>query len=491
MRMGLAAAACVWASLVQGCAPTSSTDSSSTSSSSGGGADAGLIPEQATPVTPGAVLSLATDVITSTAVQTAHQLPTGEVLFSTETGVLRVLPGDTALPVQGNAGAVLAVAMLGQDVLLAGVQGMFLVDGHVLTASPLGNALVAADVRALLPSGDALWIVSVDGLRLYRNGALRSVTLGEVDVATAVFSVGGDFDGLPALWVLHAGKVLAVQPTDSGVNAWQVRQDLLPTAMAADGSGGLWLVDGGDLHHQRGDGGWEWLRLPSAVTAVRADAWSGDVWVTSQNGMFLYAEGGFRPVTLPPGEVLPCTLGRLLVKDTGLTQIRGRRLVSISGLPVGGVVEVPVTLTVVAEEAAGVAAVAATVGDVVLEVSDTNTIALSPALLGEGEHVLDIRATYMDGALPTRTVRQFFVQNVTIPTWAEDIEEIFMQHCNRCHGDIPGATAHRMNTKALWQAEITDILSVVRSGAMPLGADALGQADVDRIAEWANADFPE
>ena len=80
--------------------------------------------------------------------------------------------------------------------------------------------------------------------------------------------------------------------------------------------------------------------------------------------------------------------------------------------------------------------------------------------------------------------------DVEPPGWAEDVEPLFLAHCEQCHGAT--GFAHPMFTRDIWIEEIDLILTNVSTGAMPLPPNPpLGEVDIQRIEAWQDAGFPE
>ncbi len=80
--------------------------------------------------------------------------------------------------------------------------------------------------------------------------------------------------------------------------------------------------------------------------------------------------------------------------------------------------------------------------------------------------------------------------DVEPPGWADDVEPLFLEHCEQCHGAT--GFAHPMFTRDIWIEEIDLILTNMSSGAMPLPPNPpLGEVDIQRIEAWQDAGFPE
>ena len=71
-----------------------------------------------------------------------------------------------------------------------------------------------------------------------------------------------------------------------------------------------------------------------------------------------------------------------------------------------------------------------------------------------------------------------------------DIEPIFVESCDQCHG--PRGYAHRMETMEVWMDEVADIIDSVETGRMPLTPNPLLTDDqIQLIRDWQAAAFPE
>ncbi len=147
-----------------------------------------------------------------------------------------------------------------------------------------------APVRALLYTGDQLWIGTAAGLYLWNGEAASSVAglddayinvIGSSDSGDSIWV--GTSDGL---WLREGGRWQAVGE-EEGVSALDV------TALWAEAAGTVWVAaDGNIAWRDAATGGWEQVetaplhaRERVRITSLTGDG-SGSVWVSTEGGGF-------------------------------------------------------------------------------------------------------------------------------------------------------------------------------------------------------------
>jgi hypothetical protein len=468
--------------------PAGGTRNSSSSSSSGGAMDAG---PDVLPVGP--VITAQVDRAIDGAARAAFPLSGGRVLLDSA-DQLRLVEGDTTVVLPRTAGDLNAAVDTDVGVLVAGAHGFFVIVDGALVASPLSLEVDAATVLSLWNGDGEIWIQTSERLARFSGGQVRDVWVGQVVWANARLAWGGDFEGAPALWVVHGGTLTAVQVRNGQAQAWQVAQGFDAVDVVTDATGTVWLRSmDGSIHARAWDGHWNWYRLDAPADLLAGHPSAAEVWVGSAGSLTVFAEGKFRTVAnMPMGTPRAVVAsGRLVVSSAQqVNVVRARRLVTLTGLTEGMTLPGAMSLPVTSENASDMASVTVQVDDAD-EVALTlpANVDLNPNILGTGDHQVKVTVGYTGDALSSWTVVHFKVGALRDPTWTLDVQPLALARCDRCHGER--GSAHRLVTSALWQDEITTILEAVGNGRMPLNSTPLSAGEIALIQRWSLAGFPE
>ncbi|MCA9545216.1 MAG: hypothetical protein KC613_12520 [Myxococcales bacterium] len=449
-------------------------------------ADAAPTPDAAPPRVPVvAPMHPATQRLFQGPVQGLAVLGEGAVL-DTPRGVLWLdAAGTRALPTQGLG----AAAEVDGVRLVADAEGaLWAADGAGMARSPLG----VEGVVDLAVEGDRLWISTAQGLHLWQAGALRPVTALAPAERPAHTLRAGRWGQASALWFISAEGVPGALVADGGeVRRWRMADAPTPAyalAVTTDATwaladAGLWRFDG-----QR------WAAVPLGGRLATLAAWptTPDLWLGLVDGTVWHSRAGrFRPLLgLAPAGVLRADAeGALWAAGAqGVERAVLGRLVDLEGPPPGARLTEPVTLAVRPSEPAAVEAVAWQLdgGPAVAVDGPPWALTVGPEV-GPGPHTVTVTVTWAGGDT-AEVVWPFEVPRP--PTWVADIQPLFEAHCaTSCHGDR--GQARPLFQVQQWRAAIDPILDAVRQARMPLAADPLSPAAIDRIAAWQAAGMPE
>lgn len=366
-------------------------------------------------------------------------------------------------------------------------------DGVQLVASPLAE--IVGPATRLVGWGADLWIGGEAGLMRVRGGSVVGVTVdGD---ALGPFALGGVVRGSSVVWAGQGAELHGVG------NAGAVWVDLSATellaevdSVAVDASGASWATAGGWLHQRVDDSSrWQRLDLGLPVWAVHGHPDAEGVWVEADEGRWFRVAGGAweevegLPAASPTRPPEVDAAGRLVVAAAGQV-VRGstHRPLVVLGLDPGGVVARPTPVSLLPTAADAVTALEAELvgasATLPLPVVDGVAV-LDPEGLAPGPWTFRGIAHYGDG--PRTAEVPLFLGADFEPTWAVDIEPLYLDHCATCHG---GAAATVLETPEDWEVHIEAILANVRVGNMPLGGSPLSDLEVVVIEAWRDAGFP-
>ena len=429
------------------------------------------------------------------AIPAAAPLADGRVIAETPDG-LALISDDATLaldfppgtPLELEPGALRAAALVDGELLIAADAGLFaLVDG-LLLPSPLG-ALVA-EVTGLHSTADgALWLVDADGLHVWREGELSRVTPAEMTGVDGPAAVGQWAD-TSTLWVADDAALYAIGFGRDGLQAWAVDAEARIEAVAVNDDGGVWLSMAGALWHLAADGTWQDFALPFTITGLAASSAAPDVWINAGGTLWQHRDGRFRPVEgIPAYASLRAEADGsvLLFGDDGLHRVRPGRFVRLTGVDATTVVDRELTVVIEPTRPDQVTTVEQTLdGGAPTPIAGPPwQITLSPATLPEGRRTLRVAVTYNDGER-IEVEATFRVQGP--PNWQDDIEPIFIAHCEQCHG--PRGGAHIMDSMEIWIEEIDDIIDAIIGNRMPLPPNPAVPADqLELIRSWRDTGF--
>ena len=404
------------------------------------------------------------------------------------------------LSLGGDAGTIGGLAHLsGGELLVSGSQGLFVVGEDGMEVSPLNELLPELGPAGLhsMP-GDDLWIVGEDGLLLWREGSVYDVQPSGLPIAGSEV-VWGELDGAQALWVGAGDAIYALVEDSSGFSAHPRAGDFAVTGLAVDSYGTLWAASDGGLWGRWPDGVEEVLDLPFATLDAAASGRSGELWLMTDQGLWLHETGTFRPIdNAPSGDLVAVdSVGRALIAgDEGLVRLSSGRPLLFLGVADGSELEDVETVHLLPTVTDSFTGLSATLDGtpVLLDESDGFSLLLDSELLSDGAHELHATAIYGEDDEVTASL-YFSVGEFIPPTWSADIEPLFVRECALCHSATAGATSagggHPMDSLAAWQTEIEEVLDAVINDRMPLNSDPLDEATISLIEDWRAGGFLE
>lgn len=442
---------------------------------------ADAVPAQAELVVPGAV-------------DFAVALPDHAVVASREGTLLRREILESAAADLGvEAGNLLAAAVVDAETVIAGTEGLFVLQDGAPERSPLDALIGLGGAQRLLATGEDddttdLWIATPENLFAFRDGALQALSPESNAIEGAGLAWGAPVDGVPALWVVAGGVASAWVEAADGFSARPLDVDDVQS-LAIDGTGTIWVVAGSLLHRRATDGGLRQIDFPVPLAAVFAGG-SADLWLSDGSLLWHHAGGTFRPVEdVPEGDFLGVdSIGRLLVATPeGLVRIALGRPVVFLGLSEGDRVDLATTVTLAPSLAEEVVEVEASLdGDPLAVLADPWRLTIPAEDLADGDHRLDVVATYADDDVANASLF-FHKGNLAPVTWEADILPLYGSRCDFCHG--PSGGAHRLDTSQAWELDIDRILEAVEQGRMPRLPPQLDESEIGMIERWRSGGF--
>ncbi len=446
--------------------------------------------------------------VAEVAAQNAFALPGDGLLASTSTGAF-YLAGPSAQPfdlgdIMGEVRAL--VSLRGDRHLVAGDNGLFVVEDESLSRSPADAALDGDRPHDLMltPGPDRaldVWIAGAEHLWLWRSGKAYRVDTRGMPSASAKLAFGAPIDGLPAIWVASEGSLYAIimdgeffhMYPDIDPSAGANDEPAVADGIAVDSEGTLWLATRGALFSRGFDGQWHDHPSVSNVTAIAARTSADDLWVESNGKILHHEKGTFRKVPdAPEGRLFGiATSGYALIGDSaGVHRIEAGRIVDLVDINDGDLVSAPRLVMIRAESPSQVESMSAELDGEPIVVHELPwRVDLDPRVLGDGFHSITVTVKYADGGPDGNGRVGFYVGAASIPTWVLDISVLSAERCDECHGER--GNAHRLDTKELWMEDIERVLAAVREARMPLPPKPPLQSSViDRIAAWQAAGFP-
>jgi hypothetical protein len=317
--------------------------------------------------------------------------------------------------------------------------------------------------------------------------------------AGAARATWGSLNGSQALWVAAGDSLYALVEGDDGFMAYPRNGTFAVRSLAVDSYGTLWAADGGGLWGRWPDATEETLDLPFETLDVAASDRSGELWISTDEGLWLHDAGIFRPLAgTPSGSLVGIdSVGRALVAgDSGLFRLSSGRPLLFLGVEDGTELADVSTLHVlptVTDTFVGLSALLDGAA-VTLNEEDSWSLQLDPDLLSDGAHELQVTADYGEDDEVSASL-YFSVGKFIPPTWSADIEPLFQLECALCHTATAGATSagggHPIDSLAAWQTEIEDILDAVTLERMPLNRPPLDAARIRLIEDWRAGGFLE
>ena len=347
-----------------------------------------------------------------------------------------------------------------EDGLLSG-QGL-------LGASQLQEQV--GDVGHIFAAGDGLVMQSSLGLFAWRAGELFSLTGYGGAIATGRDGSIYLQQGRDQVHLVRSGKGWAELE----------RERSAAFGRGLDGQGILWTLEPDAL--TRSDGlSWS---LPTEPISLSVCAQSSGAWVEDDQGTvwFFDTEPRVRAEAVP-GAVLDGQCRWLIADYRGFERLSWGRPVGLWGLHEGERVVGDTPIAVLPTFPELVESIALSVNGEEQDLVDDAWV-LQPGDWPQGG-TIELVVTYEDSVTSTLQ-RAFELGDVGEPTWAEDIEFIYKDHCALCHTN---GTETVLADAQAWQDSIDTILSSVSSGAMPLGKTPLTGAQIATIRAWRDGGF--
>lgn len=451
--------------------------------------DAGLAPDTIRPS-----ITLIEEVLSSDAPYWAGAQSPSAVFaaFEDRLNDIRTATTSALSPVSGR---IVGVGASEQGLLVAASDGYYIVDGHELVPSPLGNVLELQPFGLMSVThagGQELWLAGETGLAVWSAGRVRHLRPEGLPTAQCVMTSGAQVDGEDAVWLACQGTLYALTRTAFGYRAHVQDEVIGARALAADDNQTVWSVDGeGTVWSRSSVGVWRSHDFASNVESVFG-AGNG-VWFQTMTGLWHHDNSGFAQVTSPAVTSVYAGLpaGQVLLQ-TAAGFIRGftHREIRIAGLQPGALLQAATRLTLHPVEPERVQQVTMTLGDDEVVLDSDWGFELDPAALDrDGSYNLVTTAIYDDGE-EVQAMLHFSYFAGPAPTWLGDVNSIFDDHCSVCHG--VGGGARVLDSSQAWQAEIEDIINNVKSGRMPLPPNRLLSTEqIERIEGWKAAGYPE
>ena len=344
-----------------------------------------------------------------------------------------------------------------------------LLAGHgLLGPSPLQDQLIG--VGRVFAAGDGMVIETSEGVHAWRAGELFAFNDFAAPIATS-----GDGD----IYLQQAKH--RVHFVRSGVGWAELdRETDRSYGRGLDGQGVLWTL--GDKGLTRSDGlAW---RLPTELLSLHVCAQNSGAWVVDDQGSAWFFDTQVRVrAQVPEGAVLDGQCRWLVADSQGLERLSWARPVALWGLEEGEQLlgDTPVVVLPTLPELVESVLLSVNGEDQVL-VDDGWVLELADWPAGG---TMEVVVRYQDSVSSTLQ-RTFEAGDAGRPTWSEDLEFLYKDHCALCHTN---GTETVLAEAQDWEDNIETILTSVSSGTMPLGKTPLTGAQIATIRAWRDGGF--
>ncbi len=413
----------------------------------------------------------------------AQELPDGELLISTQTGLLYLSDGQLWPSPVSSALEVPVTSMFGERVFDAeGRQGLWM-------ATPRGLfVLVGSRLERLTPEG------------VRAETPVDAMALGRSPVQTEE----------NATWVAYGRRLFAVRPDSDGAMVYRFELDFDgPIQQLTTVEGEVWATTASHVYHRRsgplvGRSRWVSWPLPEGQQArgLVASA-DGAVWLLTDAVLYRTADQETWEVAVgaPTTDVVGMHAGDgagiWLTRPREVTWVAPGPTVAVAGLKPHQSLSFFPDLEIFPAPAAGVEAVT-------LQVDTCPPVELTSApwelrggseswspCLGPGNHTLHAAVRYADGSTGTGAVAFAWESRSEPITWHAHVEPmIYAQYCARqgCHVD-----GFAPDSAATWQAKIDQVLErtdpATSSGRMPPNGPRLTEVERLLIRWWREDGF--
>ena len=425
-------------------------------------------------------------------------LSDGRGVAATDTGLVLIDPDGTSAPIASPSAAEVWSAGLVSDpaaLLVATDVGLLVDVDDRLEVSPLGG-VVGADVVDLVSTDEGVWLATADGLHLWSEGFVAEVLPEGLPTHGARLAHGPAVGGVPAVWVGSGSTAYALIPDGDGGHISSVGLEDLASvdALVSDARGQLWVLAPGTLWRRDAQESWAMIDLGAEPVAVTARADGFGVWLRTSETVIFHDAGRWSAPAVPisgmDALVARAGAGAYAVVAGALERVDSQRVVRFEGLSEGTTIQIPVHVTVVADEPQVVETLEVTLDDQPVTLDDGSWgFTVDAAALALGFHQLNASVVYADGPTPTTATVGFLV--AAPPTWTVDITPLYLARCDGCHNPTAIDEPRWLHTVDRWRERIDEIVDRVEVGNMPADGTLLSEGDVEVIRTWRAAGMPE
>lgn len=429
--------------------------------------------------------------------RSAFALGDGRLLVDTDEG-LQILQSNGDAELVGRPdeiGRLEGVVALSTSWLLLGSDKAVVLRESELYVSELQRALATDEhVRSVVTTireemDPDLWVLTNRSLYLFRENALSAVTLGDSPNMNDALLAAAPLESGEAVWLATSDGVFEVASVGDGLRAGVIPDLILPTAMATDGEGRLWFLNGRTLSTIDETRVLRARELPFDAAQLYSSSAHPDLWIVGSTDVWHHTGEVFRELD---GFDFDAPLavdrrGRLIAaSSSGVRELAARNPLAVVGVDDGQRVTTP--RRVMFETPSTPSEAEILLDGEPLELDAEFGAELPIDMLELGPHELVARAGFDDGTLDAEVSLSFLV--TLGATWGEEIRPIFAAECAMCHGTSGSATT-RLESSMDWEQNIENILFNVREERMPIDRPPLTEETIGLIEAWADAGFPQ
>lgn len=410
--------------------------------------------------------------------------------------------GHVRLPLSDVTGTLHQAAVLPNVGTLVCIGNqLYVFDGVELSLSPLSTSVASTTPIVLQTventSATDVWLVASSGFYLYRGTKLYRLELGSIFDPGMKIAAGPAVNGVTTLWLATSRGLYSLTEKGGKVSLTPQHPAVLDELKMTD-AGTLYGLTDGILLRRKSNASWRWMSSVVPLESL-APAQGDALWLLGLEQLFLLEGDRLLPQAAADdtlsGEAGPLQAllsedawGRpQVLDDAGLWRFSDTLVLAWRGINTGQVISMPLDVKLLPAFPASVTYLsAATESNSFWVDPATQSLTLDPIELGNGAHTLQFGAEY--GSRFTSVSFNVTV-SLPVPTWGEEILNIYDEHCVYCHG--PEGGAHPLYNPEQWQNEIDLIIGVTASGYMPLSRPPLTEEEVYTLRAWQAAEFPE
>lgn len=392
--------------------------------------------------------------------------------------------GRVALP--RLSGVLVGLADVGAGRLVATTEGAFLIEDGASSTVQIFDEPRMGTLVALHEAGGGVWAVATRGVALVVGSTVRSF-LPRPAWSSPPRSAAPSPDGAE-LWVVVDDRLHVA--TLEGERLGWTRFDAPAEAVGVGADGHPIVLDRGEVSVLVGD------RFRSSPLEARGAAIAshprGAVWIRTPEGLARWDGAAWTPVVGVDGDFV---LQGATPEGGAVGSRADRTEVAYAGPSVGlfgelgAVLREPVALEPWVTRPESVDRIELHLDGRPVPPSSDGLYRLDPNQLGFGERQLRITA-HAAGEVYAESERRFRSEPSDPPTWAGDIEPLFLEKCALCHG--AGAAARPLASREDWVDAIDTIIANVSTGRMPLPPiELLDPSEVAQVETWRDAEFPQ